>query len=92
MRLFGKISSTPSNLKVVELRFCFWLYSLSIQSKQSPMGNDKVTIIYRVAAIHRSSLRKNIRQLKILGSCMVTVIYGVTAHTGRLYKFDRIML
>ena len=83
MRLFGKISSTPSNLKVVELRFCFWLYSLSrsIQSKQSPMGNDKVTIIYMVAAIHRSSLRKNIRQLKILGSCMVTVIYGATAHT-----------
>jgi len=81
MRLFGKKSSTASNLKVVELRFCFWLYSLSIQSEQSPMGNDKVTIIYRVAAIYRSTLQKNIRQLKIWGSCTVTVIYRVAAHT-----------
>ena len=40
MHLFGKISSMAGNLKVAELRFCFWLYSLSIQSKQSRMEND----------------------------------------------------
>ena len=41
-----------------------------------------MTIIYRVAAIYRSTLQKNISQLKILGSCKVTVIYRVAAHTG----------
>ena len=32
--------------------------------QRSPLGNGKVTVIYRVTAIYRSTLQKNIRQLK----------------------------
>ena len=39
----------------------------------SPLGNGKVTVIYG------STLQKIIRQLKILRSCPMTVIYRVTA-------------
>ena len=46
-----------------------------IQSNRSPLGNCKVTVIYRVTAIYRSPLQKIIiRKLKILGSCPVTAI------------------
>ena len=46
-----------------------------IQSNRSPLGNCKVTVIYRVTAIIiQVNLAENIRKLKILGSCPVTAI------------------
>ena len=45
-----------------------------IQSNQSPLGNCKVTVIYRVTAIIQVTFAENIRKLKILGSCPETAI------------------
>ena len=44
----------------------------------SPVGNGKVTVEHRVTAIQVNFAEK-IRQLKILGSYLVTIIYRVTA-------------
>ena len=43
-------------------------------AQQSPLGNGKVT-----ANVHEVNFAENVRQLKILGSCLVTVKYWVTA-------------
>lgn len=56
------------------LRLCLFLalfaeYRVKPVYNSHPKGYDKVTIIYRVTAIDRSTLQKNIRQLKILASC-----------------------
>ena len=51
----------------------------------------EMTVIYRVTA-QQVNFAENRRQLKILGSCLVTVIYRVTAiYTAVIYRFDRII-
>ena len=57
------------------------------------MGNDKVTMIYRVTAIYRSTLQKNIRQLKMFwklyGDCDIE---GDRSYKAvNLYRFDCII-
>ena len=58
-------------------------------AQQSPLGNGKVT---RVTTIVQANFAENVRQLKILGSCLVTVNYWVTAiYRAVMYSFDYII-
>jgi len=59
----------------------------------SPLGNGKVTVKHRVTAIIiQVNFAEKIRQLKILGSYPVTVIYRVTAiYRAVIYRIDCIL-
>jgi len=64
-------------------------------AQQSPLGNGKVTIIYKVTTMYtvQVNFAENLRQLKILGSCLVTVKYWVTAiYRAVIYSFDYIII
>ena len=54
--------------------------------QQSRLGNGKVAVTRYIQGVRciQVNFAENIRQLKILGSCPVTVIYRVTA----IYRFD----
>ena len=66
---------------------CLYYYSHACVQRP-PLGNGKVTVIYRVKAI-QVNFAENIKQLKILGSFLVTLRYRVTAiYRAVIYRFE----
>ena len=59
--------------------------------QQSPLGNGKVAVTRYIQGVRciQVNFAENIRQLKILRSCPVTVVSRVTAiYRAVIYRFD----